>query len=130
MDKSSILKAFNNHMLEFIDDLIVIFPEDLDIRTSKTFIQGIIKINPKMICKYYYENITLTYKNEISNGDISFFINKDYDEDLAEDWKTNKIKGTMDRWRNVLKNTKIENKNKSMKYFQNLSKLSEIYYNS
>lgn len=126
----SILKAFNNHMLEFIDDLIVIFPEDLDIRTSKTFIQGIIKINPKMICKYYYENITLTYKNEISNGDISFFINKDYDEDLAEDWKTNKIKGTMDRWRNVLKNTKIENKNKSMKYFQNLSKLSEIYYNS
>lgn len=126
----SILKAFNNHMLEFIDDLIVIFPEDLDIRTSKTFIPGIIKINPKMICKYYYENITLTYKNEISNGDISFFINKDYDEDLAEDWKTNKIKGTMDRWRNVLKNTKIENKNKSMKYFQNLSKLSEIYYNS
>ncbi len=126
----SILKAFNNHMLEFIDDLIVIFPEDLDIRTSKTFIQGIIKINPKMICKYYYENIALTYKNEISNGDISFFINKDYDEDLAEDWKTNKIKGTMDRWRNVLKNTKIENKNKSMKYFQNLSKLSEIYYNS
>ena len=126
----SILKAFNNHMLEFIDDLIVIFPEDLDIRTSKTFIQGIIKINPKMICKYYYENIALTYKSEISNGDISFFINKDYDEDLAEDWKTNKIKGTMDRWRNVLKNTKIENKNKSMKYFQNLSKLSEIYYNS
>ena len=126
----SILKAFNNHLLEFIDDLIVIFPEDLDIRTSKTFIQGIIKINPKMICNYYYKNIALTYKNEIEKGDISFFINKNYDEDLAEDWKTNKIKGTMDRWRNVLKNTELENKNKSMKYFQNLSKLSEIYYNS
>ena len=126
----SILKAFNNHLLEFIDDLIIIFPEDLDIRTSKTFIKGIIKVNPKMISKYYYDNIALIYKNEIENGDISFFINKDYNEDLAEDWKTNKIKATMDRWRNVLKNTKIENKNKSMKYFQNLSKLSEIYYNS
>ena len=31
----SILKAFNNHMFEFIDDFIVIFPEDLDIRTSR-----------------------------------------------------------------------------------------------
>lgn len=126
----SILKAFNNHLLEFIDDLIVIFPEDLDIRTSKTFIKGIIKVNPKMISKYYYENIALTYKNQIDNADISFFINKDYNEDLGEDWKTSKIKETMDRWRNVLKNTKIENKNKAMKYFQNLSKLSEIYYNS
>ena len=106
----SILKAFNNHMLEFIDDLIVIFPEDLDIRTSRTFIQGIIKVNPKIICKYYYENIALTYKKQIENGDIAFFINKDYDEDLAEDWKTNKIKGTMDRWRNVLRTTKDDNK--------------------
>ena len=126
----SILKAFNNHLLEFIDDLIVIFPEDLDIRTSKTFIQGIIKVNPKMISKYYYDNIALKYKNQLENGDISFFINKDYNEDLGEDWKTNKIKATMDRWRNVLKNTKTENKNKAMKYFQNLSKLAEIYYNS
>ena len=126
----SILKAFNNHLIEFIDDLIVIFPEDLDIRTSKTFIQGIIKVNPKMISKYYYDNIALRYKNEIEKGDISFFINKDYNEDLGEDWKTNKIHLTMDRWRNILKNTKIENKNKAMKYFQNLSKLSEIYYNS
>mgnify|MGYP001233896955 FL=1 len=126
----SLLKAFNNHLLEFIDDLILIFPEDLDIMTSKTFIQGIIKVNPKMISKYYYENIALKYKTEIEQGDITFFINKDYNEDLAEDWKTNKIHSTMDRWRNVLRTTKDENKKKAMKYFQNLSKLSEIYYNS
>ena len=126
----SLLKAFNNHLLEFIDDLILIFPEDLDIMTSKTFIQGIIKVNPKMISKYYYDNIALKYKTEIEQGDITFFINKDYNEDLAEDWKTNKIHSTMDRWRNVLRTTKDDNKKKAMKYFQNLSKLSEIYYNS
>ena len=106
----SLLKAFNNHLLEFIDDLILIFPEDLDIMTSKTFIQGIIKVNPKMISKYYYDNIALKYKTEIEQGDITFFINKDYNEDLAEDWKTNKIHSTMDRWRNVLRTTKDENK--------------------
>ena len=126
----SLLKAFNNHLLEFIDDLIIIFPEDLDIRTSKTFIQGIIKVNPKMISKYYYDNIALRYKEEIENADISFFIDKDYNEDLGDNWKTNNIHITMDRWRNILKNTKDENKKKAMKYFQNLSKLAEIYYNS
>ena len=126
----SLLKAFNSHLIEFIDDLIIIFPEDLDIRTSKTFIQGIVKVNPKMIIKYYYENIAKTYKKQIDNGDISFFINKDYNEDLGNEWKTNKIHLTVDRWRNALQTTKDENKNKAMKYFQNLSKLTEIYYNS
>jgi hypothetical protein len=126
----SLLKAFNNHLIEFIDDLIIIFPEDLDIRTSKTFIQGIIKVNPKMISKYYYDNIALRYKEPIDNADISFFINKDYNEDLGDDWKTNKIHITMEKWRNILKNTEDANKKKSIKYFQNLSKLAEIYYNS
>ena len=126
----SLLKAFNNHLLEFIDDLIIIFPEELDIRTSKTFIQSIIKVNPKMISKYYYDNIGLRYKEQIENADITFFIDKDYTEDLGADWKTNKIHITMDKWRSILKNTKDENKKKAMKYFQNLLKLAEIYYNS
>ena len=126
----SLLKAFNNHLLEFIDDLIIIFPEELDIRTSKTFIQSIIKVNPKMISKYYYDNIGLRYKEQIENADITFFIDKDYTDDLGADWKTNKIHITMDKWRSILKNTKDENKKKAMKYFQNLLKLAEIYYNS
>ena len=39
----TLLKAFNNHLIEFIEDLIKIYPEDLDLKTSKTFISGIIK---------------------------------------------------------------------------------------
>ena len=30
-----VLKAFNNHLLEFIEDVIRIFPENLDIKTGK-----------------------------------------------------------------------------------------------
>ena len=36
----SLLKAFNNHFLEFIEDVIKIFPENLDIMTAKTFLEG------------------------------------------------------------------------------------------
>ena len=37
------LKSFNNHLIEFIDDLIKIYPEDLDLKTSKTFISELLK---------------------------------------------------------------------------------------
>ena len=39
MDKSTVLKAFNNHFFEFIDDIIGIFPENNDIKTTKTFFE-------------------------------------------------------------------------------------------
>ena len=126
----TLLKAFNNHMIEFIEDLIVIYPEDLDLKTSHTFITGIIKVNPRMICNYYYRNIAIKYKKQLEKGDVDFFINKDYDEDLGDEWKTNKIHSTMEKWRELLRNSSIENKKKSIKYFQNLSKLSELYFNS
>lgn len=126
----TLLKAFNNHMIEFIEDLIVIYPEDLDLKTSHTFITGIIKVNPRMICNYYYTNIAIKYKKQLEKGDVDFFINKDYDEDLGDEWKTNKIHSTMEKWRELLRNSSIENKKKSIKYFQNLSKLSELYFNS
>ena len=126
----TLLKAFNNHLIEFIDDLIKIYPEDLDLKTSKTFITGIIKVNPRMICVYFHQNIALKYKKQFESGDIAFFINKDYNEDLGEDWKTNKIHSTMEKWREVLKESSNENQKKSLKYFENLSKLSELYFNS
>ena len=40
-NKSSILKLFNNHLLEFLDDVIFIFPDEVDIRTGKTVLEGL-----------------------------------------------------------------------------------------
>ena len=39
MDKSSVLKAFNNHLFEFIDDIITAFPDNNDIKTAKSFFE-------------------------------------------------------------------------------------------
>ena len=36
-NKSSYLKLFNNHLNEFIDDVLLIFPDDLDLQTCATF---------------------------------------------------------------------------------------------
>ena len=124
----SLLKAFNNHLIEFIEDLIRIYPEDLDIKTSNTFVKIILKVNPKLIINYYHSNISIPYKKQINEFDIAFFINKDYNDVLGEEWKTNKIHATMERWRNVLKNSTLDTQKKAMKYFNNLSKLSQLYF--
>ncbi len=81
----SLIKAFNNHLLEFIEDVITIFPDNADIRTSKTFLEGIKKVNPKKIIVYWNSYIVSLYDAQITEGDLNFFINKDYDQDVGGD---------------------------------------------
>ena len=48
---SNLLKVFNEHLLEFMDDIITIFPDNVDIKTGRTFVVSIKKVNPNLISK-------------------------------------------------------------------------------
>ena len=123
---SSLLKAFNNHLLEFVEDVIRIFPENLDIKTGKTFIEGVKRVNPKKIITYWHDNILKLYETEISQGDITFFVNKDYRNDIGTEVQSLKV---LEDIRNLVRGTTKENKEKAMKYIQNLTKLCKLYFN-
>ena len=123
---SSLLKAFNNHLLEFIEDVIRIFPENLDIKTGKTFIEGIKRVNPKKIITYWRDNILNLYEREITEGDITFFVNKDYRNDIGTESQSLKV---LEDIRILVKETTQENKEKAMKYIQNLTKICKLYFN-
>ena len=122
---SSVLKAFNNHLLEFIDDVIRIFPNNLDIKTGKTFIEGVKKVNPKKIITYWRDNILALYEKEIIEGDITFFVNKDYRNDIGTESQTLQV---LEDIRSLVKETTKDNKDKAMKYLQNLTKLCKLYF--
>lgn len=122
---SSVLKAFNNHLLEFVEDVIRIFPDNLDIKTGKTFIEGVKRVNPKKIITYWKDNILLLYETEIIQGDITFFVNKDYRNDIGTEVQTLKV---LEDIRVLVRDTTEENKEKAMKYLQNLTKLCKIYF--
>tara|TARA_B100000902_G_scaffold375444_1_gene405445 strand:- start:561 stop:938 length:378 start_codon:yes stop_codon:yes gene_type:complete len=124
---SSLLKAFNNHLLEFIEDVIRIFPENLDIKTGKTFIEGVKRVNPKKIITYWRDNILKLYETEITKGDITFFINKDYKNDIGTETQSLKV---LEDIRNLVRNTSQENKDKAMKYIQNLTKICKLYFSN
>jgi hypothetical protein len=124
---SAVLKAFNEHFTEFVNDIHSIFPDDNDILLAKNSFTAIRKANPKLIIKIWRTYIVSKYQDVIEEGNIDFFINKDYTNDLVDTGNTRQITDAIDRLRNPIKLMTSEDQAKTMKYIQNLSKLSVIY---
>jgi len=127
--QSSILTAFNEHFVEYISDIQAVFPDDVDILSAKNSLLMIKKANPKIIIKIWKTHIVDKYIDKIEKGDISFFIDKDYADDLSASYFSNKIMEGIDRLRNPIREMTLENQQKTMKYIQNLTKLSTLYEN-
>ena len=123
---STILGAFNSHLIEFLEDIESIFPHDMDIKYGKTALELLKKANPRAIILAWKEHITAKYKTNIYQGNCCYFIEKDYTSDIGTD-KKNTILEAIDRIRKSIRNMGKENQNKSMKYIQNLTKISELY---
>jgi hypothetical protein len=127
----SFLKAFNNHLKEFITDITTVLPKDSELRTTKFFLEGLIKIKPSQIIKAWKLYIIEPYKLQINKGDYNFFLNKDYTNDIDKTWDDgngNDILSAISRIRIKLKNLDEIDKKKTIKYVQNLSKLCELYH--
>ena len=118
-NKSIIIKGFNKHFEEFIQDVQSIFPEDDEVKTMKNLLFLFKKTNPRLILEYWNTYISVPYQEPIENGDISFFINKDYSADVT---MTDSISSFIERLRGYVKNMTEENQKKSMKYIQRLKK--------
>ena len=123
----NILSAFNDHFVEFVTDVQSVFPEDHDILVAKNSLLAIRKANPKMIVKIWNTYIVGKYKSEIEKGDITFFINKDYSQDLVYANNPDKIIESIDRLRMPIKAMNSVDQAKTMKYIQNLTKLASMY---
>lgn len=126
-EKSTILKTFNNHFFEFIQDVINIFPENEDLKSTKTALEFFKKANPTCIVKAWNTFVYDKYKDVINAGDITFFFEKDYQGDLTYMANAGEIIKAIDQIREPVRNMSEENKAHTMKYIQNLCKLSQAY---
>ena len=124
---SNILSAFNDHFVEFVSDVHSVFPQDTDVLAAKNALLAIRKANPKLIIKIWNVYIVGKYKNEIESGNLDFFMNKDYSNDVANADNSSKIVESIDRLRAPIKSMSKDNQEKTMKYIQNLTKLASIY---
>jgi hypothetical protein len=126
-DKTTLLRAFNTHFFDFIDDILNIFPENEDLKVTKIALQTIKKTNPTSILKAWQYFVFSPYRNVIEDGNITFFFDKDYSADLNYMPNAKEIMGVIDQLREPVRSMSDVNKSHSMKYIQNLSKLSNNY---
>jgi hypothetical protein len=124
MSNNNILTLFNDHFIEFVSDIQNVFPDDPDILTAKNSLIAIRKANPKMIVKIWKSYIVGKYQSEIDAGNLAFFMEKDYSTDIATAENSDKIMESINRLRAPIKQMSKENQDKTMKYIQNLTKLS------
>ena len=123
---SNILNAFNDHFLDFLNDVQSVFPNDPDILSAKNALTMIRKANPKMIVKIWKSFISDKYRAQIEANDISFFLSKDYSSDISNTQNSDKIIESINRLREPVNNMGHENQAKVMKYIQNLTKLADM----
>jgi hypothetical protein len=128
MNPLILLNAFNDQLAELLTDIINVFPDNIDIKTAQNSLGLIRKANPKMVIKIWKKFIVDKYGDKFDSNDISFFIEKDYNEDLSNTDQSNKIMESIDRLRDPIKNMNSTDQEKTMKYLQNLKKLCCMYH--
>ena len=128
MSKSDFLNAFNNQLMELIEALIEIIPSNNELKIAKTSISNLRKMNPRIIMPIWKEHVLDKYEKQIDDGDINFFLEKDYNEDVKNEGNSSEILEKIKIVKNNIKNLDETNRGKTILYIQNLTKLCKLYY--
>lgn len=119
--KPSLISAFITMLMEFVDDMLVVFPDDVDIRSAKTSLGMLKSSNPKLIVTCWKEYVVNKYKSQLMSGDIDYFINKDYSSDV----QSSEISVVIDRLREPIRRMSADDKAVVINYMQQLTILSD-----
>ena len=79
-----------------------------------------------MIIMAFKQFVSLPYRKEIEAGEIDFFINKDYSQDVGGD-SASLILSKIDLLRKPVSEMNKSEQKKVIKYIQNLTKLADLY---
>jgi len=126
-DKSTLLKTFNTQFFALLDDILRIFPDNVDIAAGRKSFETIKRANPTIIIKVWLTHVYTPYRQSINDGDVEYFINKDYSSDLNSVSNVQDVMKMIDTIREPIRSMDDVNKGHTIKYIQVLSKLSELY---
>ena len=126
--KQSLQKAFNDHFAELMQDIVDVFPDNVDVATAKNSMALMRKANPRLIIGIWNKYVSLKYAAQIDNGEIEFFTDKDYGEDTTNMDNSAQVVSAINRIREPVRQMSHENQMKTMKYIQNLKKICVLYF--
>jgi len=120
----TLLTAFNNTLLKFINELISTYPQENTFAVLKTTISLMKRINPRKVLKIFTTNIE-QFREQLLCRDETFFLNDNYsiiinESDNKEDaWKL------VDKLKLYWKDTNQKNKDIIWDYFNVLLTISD-----
>ena len=80
MDKNNLISMFNTQITSFINDLILVYPDDKDLYTFKTSLKMLLLYDDKKVINMFKEFVYSKYKVQIENKDSEFFLQNDYED--------------------------------------------------
>jgi hypothetical protein len=124
---------FNLTVTNLIDDLIIICGDDIkNLKSFKTQFELLKRVNPKVIMNQFNINI-IPFTHKIKMRDESFFIEKDYQEEVDKNVKDESYtQHSLDQILNlkeIWKSLSDNNKSIIWDYFNVLVLLVELEYN-
>ena len=127
MDKKQVLSAFNDEFKQFVEDIHLVFPDNDDIATVSETLIMLRKQNPRLVLIAFNKYVVERYRTHIEAGDINFFIDKDYKNDLSDVGRAKIILEKIDCLREPIREMKPDEQNKVVNYMKNLVLLSDLY---
>jgi hypothetical protein len=127
-DKITIQRAFNTLLFEFLRDIQSVYPDNKEIAYAADSFETVKRMNPSIIIRGWYSYVYLPYANYIDGGDLDFFLNKNYAEDMSQvsSGKDDFLK-MIDKVRKPLQEMEDVNKEHTKEYLRKLNKLSQIW---
>jgi hypothetical protein len=125
MNHPLVLSTFITQLDECLEDISKVYSSDSRFVRCKLYLDTLKKTNPRMIITTWKTQVADKYEERILAGDIDYFLNKDYTQELPLYNPT--IEQAIQDLRKAIQSMSEDNKNKSIQYIQNLCKLSKLY---
>jgi hypothetical protein len=125
MDRVTNMQAFNAQLFQFLDSLLVLFPQNANLRKGVKSLDAIKRMNPTLIIRIWYNQLYLPHRQEIEEYNIDFFSN-DFTE-IQSGKEIMLILDSLKQSMNIIHET--EKKNFVDQIFR-ISMLSKMYYSS
>jgi hypothetical protein len=125
MNHPLVLSTFITQLDECLEDISKVYSSDARFVRCKLYLDTLKKTNPRMIITTWKTQVADKYEQHILEGDIDYFLNKDYTQELPMYNPT--IDQAIQDLRKAIQSMSEENKKKSIQYIQNLCKLSKLY---
>lgn len=129
IDRPTVIRSFNDYFFEFLEDMLKVLPENKSILTAIKSFRTLTDLNKAILIKCWHKFVYLKYKNVIEDGNIEFFFEKDYSEDLTNLSNSQNIMQIIDSVRIPAKEVCDNPKNREYitTYIQTLCQLSVVF---